>query len=85
MVITTTGFGVGGTAAAPFISLARTATHEVGHYLGLFHIFGDSAVPDCTDSDEVADTPNQTRPQLTARPRFQHFSCPNEPNGDMYC
>ncbi|MDB3906770.1 zinc-dependent metalloprotease [Crocinitomicaceae bacterium] len=33
----------------------RTATHEVGHYLGLRHIWGDG---DCTEEDGVNDTPN---------------------------
>jgi hypothetical protein len=33
----------------------RTATHEVGHYLGLRHIWGDG---DCTAEDGVDDTPN---------------------------
>lgn len=35
----------------------RSATHEVGHFLGLRHIWGDD--PDCDASDFVADTPNQ--------------------------
>lgn len=33
----------------------RTCTHEVGHYLGLRHIWGDG---DCTEEDGVDDTPN---------------------------
>ncbi|MFI5170896.1 MAG: M43 family zinc metalloprotease [Chitinophagales bacterium] len=40
----------------------RTATHEVGHWLGLFHIWGDddfSPDPQCGGTDEIADTPNQ--------------------------
>lgn len=43
---------------APF-NLGRTATHEVGHWLGLFHIWGDG---DCSADDQVADTPNQGSP-----------------------
>jgi hypothetical protein len=35
--------------------LGRTLTHEVGHYLGLRHIWGDG---DCTEEDGVDDTPN---------------------------
>ena len=42
-------------ASAPF-NLGRTATHEVGHYLGLKHIWGDA---NCGD-DLIADTPTQT-------------------------
>lgn len=33
----------------------RTVSHEVGHYLGLRHIWADG---DCTADDGVADTPN---------------------------
>lgn len=33
----------------------RTTTHEVGHYLGLRHIWGDG---DCTAEDGIDDTPN---------------------------
>jgi Pregnancy-associated plasma protein-A len=45
-------FGRTGTAAAPF-NLGRTATHEVGHWLNLRHIWGDATC----GSDLVADTP----------------------------
>ena len=42
----------------------RTITHEVGHYLGLRHIWGDGllsilGIPDCSEDDGVSDTPNQ--------------------------
>lgn len=33
----------------------RTTTHEVGHYLGLRHIWGDGG---CTEQDGIDDTPN---------------------------
>ena len=46
-------FGTNGTATAPF-DLGRTATHEVGHYLNLRHIWGDGP---CSADDFVADTP----------------------------
>ncbi|MBK6937206.1 MAG: zinc metalloprotease [Chitinophagaceae bacterium] len=41
-----------GTAAAPF-NLGRTATHEVGHWLNLRHIWGDATC----GNDQVGDTP----------------------------
>lgn len=40
----------------------RTATHEIGHWLGLNHTWGDddfAAEPQCGGSDGIADTPNQ--------------------------
>ncbi|MFN4882557.1 MAG: M43 family zinc metalloprotease, partial [Bacteroidota bacterium] len=37
-------------------NLGRTATHEVGHWLNLFHIWGDDGTA-CTGSDQNADTP----------------------------
>ena len=38
----------------PDFNLGRTATHEVGHWLNLRHIWGDG---DCTYDDNVSDTP----------------------------
>lgn len=42
----------------------RTTTHEVGHYLGLRHIWGDGSIfggSSCSADDGVEDTPNQGR------------------------
>jgi len=73
-------FGTTGTASAPF-NLGRTATHEVGHWLDLFHIWGDS--PDCVTDDQVVDTPIQES-QNFGTPAFPHVSCSNGPDGDMF-
>ncbi len=73
-------FGVGGSAVAPF-DRGRTATHEVGHWLNLRHIWGDTE--DCTGSDFVADTPGQRLPNYN-EPSFPSISCNNGPNGDMF-
>ncbi|HEY8156790.1 MAG TPA: zinc metalloprotease [Myxococcota bacterium] len=81
VVILNTAFGSTGTAAAPF-NLGRTATHEVGHYFNLHHIWGDVGIS-CADSDYVADTPNQEGPNQ-GKPSFPTVSCQNGPNGDMY-
>jgi hypothetical protein len=54
-------FGTIGTATAPF-DLGRTATHEVGHYLNLRHIWGDG---NCNADDFVNDTPRAGGPNYT--------------------
>jgi hypothetical protein len=74
-------FGTIGTATAPF-NLGRTGTHEVGHWLNLYHIWGDDGTS-CTGSDQVADTPNQADENYGC-PAFPTVSCSNGPNGDMW-
>ncbi len=81
VVITYTGFGTMGTALAPF-NKGRTATHEVGHWLNLYHIWGDDGTG-CNGSDQVNDTPNQADENYGC-PSFPQVSCANGPNGDMY-
>jgi hypothetical protein len=80
VVILYSGFGTTGTATAPF-NLGRTATHEIGHWLNLRHIWGDTE--DCSGSDLVDDTPNAAGPNY-GKPTFPHVSCNNGPNGDMF-
>jgi PKD repeat protein len=71
VVITYTGFGSIGTAAAPY-NLGRTATHEIGHWLNLYHIWGDDGGA-CSGSDQVNDTPNQGS---------ENYGCPTFPHTD---
>jgi len=66
VVIDYRAFGTTGTASAPY-NKGRTATHEIGHCFGLFHIWGDDGTA-CTGSDNVADTPNQAD---------ENYGCPN--------
>ena len=80
VVINYRAFGTTGSAKPPF-NKGRTATHEVGHYLNLRHIWGDT--PDCSGSDMVADTPNSAGPNYGA-PTFPVVTCNNGPNGDMF-
>jgi hypothetical protein len=80
VVINYQAFGTKGTAAAPY-NKGRTATHEIGHYLNLRHIWGDT--PDCSGSDLVADTPNCAGPNYGA-PKWPVVTCNNGPNGDMF-
>lgn len=81
VVIMHSAFGTTGTAHAPF-NLGRTATHEIGHWLNLFHIGGDD-FGGCNGTDRVDDTPNQAG-QNFGTPTFPHVSCNNGPNGDMF-
>jgi hypothetical protein len=80
VVINYQAFGTSGTAAAPF-NKGRTATHEVGHYFNLRHIWADTS--DCGGSDNVADTPNCAGPNF-GTPAWPHVTCNNGPNGDMF-
>jgi hypothetical protein len=77
VVIRTDVFNNAGTSGR--YQLGRTAVHEVGHWLGLIHIWGDQ---DCGD-DKVDDTPKQAT--FTAGcPGGTRVSCNNGPTGDMY-
>jgi hypothetical protein len=78
VVIQYTAFGTLGTAQAPF-NLGRTATHEIGHWLNMIHIWGDA---DCGD-DAVDDTPPQHGANR-GNPSGIKLTCSNGPYGDMY-
>ncbi len=68
VVIDYQSFGTMGTATYPF-NKGRTATHEVGHWLNLRHIWGDDGGA-CTGTDYVNDTPNQGA---------EYYNCPSYP------
>ena len=57
----------------------RVTVHEVGHWLGLKHIWGDE---NCGD-DLVHDTPQQAFYNLGC-PSGTRITCNNGPHGDMY-
>lgn len=78
VVIVYTSFGRVGNVSPPY-HLGRTATHEVGHWLGLRHINGDG---NC-QTDYVGDTPTQSALNYGC-PAFPHVTCTNGPNGDMF-
>lgn len=74
IVCTFTAFGTTGTATAPF-NKGRTATHEVGHWLNLRHIWGDATC----GSDQVNDTPTHNTANYGC-PSFPHYStCSGSP------
>jgi hypothetical protein len=70
-------FGTTGTATAPF-NKGRTGTHEIGHYFGLLHPWGDdgSSCGSGANSDGVSDTPATDDP---------YFGCPTFPNNTNAC
>jgi PKD repeat protein len=74
-------FGTIGTATPPY-HLGRTATHEIGHWLQLYHIWGDDNGA-CWGTDYCEDTPNQG-PENYGCPSFPHITCSNGPDGDMF-
>ena len=76
VVINFEHFGTTGTALSPY-NLGRTATHEVGHWLNLFHLWGDN---NCGD-DLVNDTPTQEEENFGCK-IHPSISCNN--NGDMF-
>jgi hypothetical protein len=77
VVISTKAFGTIN-VPAPY-HLGRTAVHEVGHWLGLRHIWGETY---CGD-DYVDDTPKQGG-YTTGCPTTFRTSCSNGEEGDMY-
>lgn len=58
----------------------RTCTHEVGHFFGLKHIWGDDSGA-CSGTDHVDDTPNQGSNYVGQCPTDTRTSCSSN---DMY-
>lgn len=82
VVITTKAFGRNSYDPQGKYNLGRTTTHEVGHWLDLYHTWGDDDGA-CNGSDFVDDTPNQSNYTFGC-PDFPHKSCGNGPDGDMF-
>lgn len=78
VVIRYTAFGTTANVAAPF-NKGRTTVHEIGHWLGLRHIWGDT---DCGD-DKIEDTPPQKGPTRGC-PSGVVSTCTGAAAGSMY-
>ena len=63
VVVLWSAFGRNAPIGPPF-HLGRTATHEVGHYLGLYHTFdfGCGTASCYTTGDRICDTPGEANP-----------------------
>ncbi len=78
VVINSSSFGGPGFGTFQPYHLGRTATHEVGHYLGLLHTWYEEG---CSIDDGISDTPLQD---------IENFGCPSHPSsscnnsGDMF-
>lgn len=95
VVITYNAFGNTGTLN-PQYPLGRTATHEVGHFLGLKHIWGDDSPQsiqngtcdsgECDGDDFVDDTPDACEPNYGCKtyPHNAFNSCGTDSDGEMF-
>lgn len=81
VVMTTYAFGITNGGPTGRFGLGRTTTHEVGHWLNLYHIWGDRP---CGD-DLVEDTPQALGANFNV-PTYPHNvnSCGDTPNGEMF-
>ncbi len=78
IVVDYLAFGTTGSAQSPYNG-GRTTTHEIGHWLNLYHIWGDDGGA-CTGTDYVGDTPNQGG-EYYGCPSFPQTSCGSQ---DMF-
>lgn len=78
VVIRYSVFGTTANVAAPY-NKGRTTVHEIGHWLGLKHIWGDKS---CGD-DNIEDTPPQEGPTRGC-PSGVISTCSSGASGNMY-
>lgn len=74
VVIDSKYFGNTGTATYPY-NLGRTATHEIGHWMNLRHIWGDATC----GSDLVSDTPVHNAPNYGVPAVGHRSTCSGTP------
>ena len=78
VVIVDHAFGKKGTATGPY-HLGRTATHEIGHWLNLYHLWGEEE--NCEADDLVEDTPVQEKANTGCK---KTVSCETEDMTENY-
>ncbi|MGK4568489.1 zinc metalloprotease [Flavobacterium sp. 3HN19-14] len=80
-------YNVFGTAGNdPNLNKGRTATHEIGHWLGLYHLWGNTYWDDadCAD-DGISDTPPQQKANFGCLTYPKSCQCPPyNPFGEMF-
>ncbi|MCK5101264.1 MAG: choice-of-anchor J domain-containing protein [Cyclobacteriaceae bacterium] len=80
MVVDYQAFGssqkVPGLDLQTFYNLGRTSTHEIGHFFGLKHVWGDvTGSAGCAVDDYVSDTPNSSMEYSGVCTPSDHVSC----------
>ena len=68
---------VGDAGQSGFYGRGHTLTHEMGHFFGLQHIWGNDTDTTCDDTDFIDDTPNAAGPYYDC-PSGNHMSCGND-------
>jgi Pregnancy-associated plasma protein-A/Secretion system C-terminal sorting domain len=63
-----------GKNATSKFGLGRVAVHEIGHYFGLYHTWGQQNDTICATNDDVDDTPPQLQAYLGC-PKYPQYSC----------
>lgn len=71
IVVDYKNFGLADVTSQPY-HLGRTCTHEIGHWLGLTHVWGDDGGT-CLGDDGISDTPLQAG---------ENYGCPDFPLTD---
>jgi len=82
VVINYKAFGRFKNTKAPY-NYGRTATHEVGHWLNLIHIWGDDN-GGCSNDDAIADTPKQANSTTRCPSYPKTDACTDTAPGIMY-